>query len=87
MDKKQTVMVTGASQGIGAAVVKAFLDRGYNVVGNSRSFAKSEFKPTSHLALVEGDVGDPTTAENTASVAMSQFGSIDHVVNNAGTFF
>ena len=39
MPGKQTVIVTGASQGIGAAVVQAFLDRGYNVVATSRSFS------------------------------------------------
>ena len=43
MEKKKTVIVTGASQGIGAAVVKAFLDRGYNVVATSRSASKAGF--------------------------------------------
>jgi NAD(P)-dependent dehydrogenase (short-subunit alcohol dehydrogenase family) len=40
--KKKTVIVTGASQGIGAGLVKAFLDRGYNVVANSRNITKSK---------------------------------------------
>ncbi len=87
MKQKQTVIVTGASQGIGFAVVRAFQARSYNVIANSRSFAKSDLSPAPNLALVEGDVGAPETAGRIVSAATSQFGSIDHVVNNAGTFF
>ncbi|ACO31536.1 MULTISPECIES: SDR family oxidoreductase [Acidobacterium] len=87
MQQKQTAIVTGAAQGIGFAVVTAFLGRGYNVVANSRSFARSELTPAANLALVEGDVGAAETAHRIVSAAMSQFGSIDHVINNAGTFF
>jgi len=86
MPSKQTVIVTGASQGIGAAVVQAFLDRGYNVVGTSRSISKAGLAPAANLALVDGDIGDPTTAEKVAKVAVAQFGSINHVINNAGIF-
>jgi len=84
---KRTVIVTGASQGIGAAVVQAFLDRGYNVVGNSRSFARSGFVPSANLALVEGDIGLAETAEKIAQTAIEKFGSIDHLISNAGIFF
>jgi NAD(P)-dependent dehydrogenase (short-subunit alcohol dehydrogenase family) len=84
---QKTVIVTGASQGIGAAVVKAFLERGYNVVGTSRNVTKSaELKASDKLVLVDGDIGRAATAENVAQTAMSKFGSIDHVVNNAGVF-
>jgi NAD(P)-dependent dehydrogenase (short-subunit alcohol dehydrogenase family) len=86
MASKKTVIVTGASQGIGAAVVKAFLDRDYNVVATARSMSKSGFASSPNLALVDGDVGDPATAEKVAKTAITQFGSIDHVVNNAGIF-
>ena len=86
MAGKKTVIVTGASQGIGAAVVQAFLDRGYNVVATSRSVSKASFAPSPNLALVEGDIGQATTAEKVAETAISKFGSIDHVVNNAGIF-
>ncbi len=86
MRKIKTVIVTGASQGIGAAVVKAFLDRDYNVVATSRSVSKAGFKPSPNLALVDGDVGQGATAENVAKTAIDKFGSIDHVVNNAGIF-
>ena len=86
MPGKKTVIVTGASQGIGAAIVQAFLDRAYNVVATSRSISKAEFAPSPHLALVEGDIGQPATAEKVAQTAVSQFGGIDHVVSNAGIF-
>jgi NAD(P)-dependent dehydrogenase (short-subunit alcohol dehydrogenase family) len=87
MATKKTAIVTGASQGIGAAVVRAFLDRGYNVVGNARSFSGDSFTPSSDLALVEGDIGLATTAEKIAQTAIEKFGSIDHVVTSAGIFW
>ena len=86
MAGKKTTIVTGASQGIGAAVVRAFLDRGYNVVGNARSFAGKGFTPSSNLALVEGNIGLATTAQKIAQTAIETFGSIDHVVTSAGIF-
>jgi NAD(P)-dependent dehydrogenase (short-subunit alcohol dehydrogenase family) len=86
MASQKTVIVTGASQGIGAAVVQAFLDRGYNVVATSRSVSKAGFAPSPHLALVDGDIGEAATAEKVVQTAVSRFGSIDHVVNNAGIF-
>ena len=86
MASKKTVIVTGASQGIGAAVVQAFLDRGYNVVATSRRVTGAGFALSSALALVDGDIGLAETAEKVAKTAMTQFGSIDHVVNNAGIY-
>jgi NAD(P)-dependent dehydrogenase (short-subunit alcohol dehydrogenase family) len=85
--KRKTFIVTGASKGIGAGVTKAFIERGYNVVANSLDIAKFAFEPTERLALVEGDIGEASTAAKIASTAMSSFGSIDGVVNNAGIFF
>jgi NAD(P)-dependent dehydrogenase (short-subunit alcohol dehydrogenase family) len=85
--KPKTVIVTGASQGIGAGVVQAFLARGYNVVGTSRSATQSKVFPASdHLALIDGDIGKFETARKVAEVAIRQFGSIDAVVANAGIF-
>jgi NAD(P)-dependent dehydrogenase (short-subunit alcohol dehydrogenase family) len=84
---RRTLIVTGASQGIGAGVTKAFLDRGYNVVANSLDFNNSPLKPSQQLALVEGNIGQPATATKIAETALSNFGSIDGVVNDAGVFF
>lgn len=86
MEKRKTVIVTGASRGIGATIVRAFLDRGYNVVANSLSLIDNEFKPAENLALVKGDIGNEATAAKIAETAISRFGSIDHVVNSAGIF-
>lgn len=87
-NKRKTVIVTGASQGIGAGVVQAFLSRGYNVVGTSRNATKSnEIAVSTALALVDGDIGQIETARKTADVAIKTFGSIDAVVANAGIFF
>jgi NAD(P)-dependent dehydrogenase (short-subunit alcohol dehydrogenase family) len=83
---KQTVIVTGASQGIGEAIVQAFLERGYNVVATSRTVSKAGYAPSANLALVDGDIGQMSTAEEVAKTAISRFGSIDHVINNAGIF-
>jgi NAD(P)-dependent dehydrogenase (short-subunit alcohol dehydrogenase family) len=81
------MIVTGASQGIGAGVVKVFIDRGYNVVANSRDVTQSALVPTAKLALVDGNIGMASTAAKIADTAISNFGSIDGVVNNAGIFF
>jgi NAD(P)-dependent dehydrogenase (short-subunit alcohol dehydrogenase family) len=84
----KTVIVTGGSQGIGAGLVKAFLDRGYNVVANSRHITKSgAFKTSDRLALVDGSIAEAATAAKIADVATGTFGSIDALVNNAGVYF
>src|SRR5258708_3212786 len=86
--KRKTVVVTGASQGIGAGVVRAFLDRGYNVVANSRNITKSgAFTESAKLALVDGNIGDSAVAATVVKTAIGKFGSIDALVNNAGIFF
>ncbi|HEV3299879.1 MAG TPA: SDR family oxidoreductase [Planctomycetaceae bacterium] len=85
--KSKTAIVTGASQGIGAGVVSAFLERGYRVVASSRSMTKSgAFSAADNLALVDGDIGDPATAAKIAETAVNRFGTIDALVNNAGIF-
>ena len=66
MATQKTVIVTGASQGIGEAVVQAFLDRGYNFVATSRGVSTAGFAPSSNLALVDGDIGQAATAEKTS---------------------
>jgi NAD(P)-dependent dehydrogenase (short-subunit alcohol dehydrogenase family) len=84
---RKTVIVTGASQGIGTGIVRAFLTRGYDVVGTARSATKSkELSASDHLALIDGDIGQYETAEKVAELAIKKFGSIDAVVANAGIF-
>jgi NAD(P)-dependent dehydrogenase (short-subunit alcohol dehydrogenase family) len=86
--KQKTIIVTGASQGIGAEIATLFLNRGYNVLGTSRHVSKkSELKKSEHLALVDGDIGQPATARQVVETAIERFGSVDALVNNAGIFF
>jgi NAD(P)-dependent dehydrogenase (short-subunit alcohol dehydrogenase family) len=86
--KQRTVIITGASQGIGAGIVQAFLDRGYNVVANSRNITKSSgLTESDKLALVDGSIGESAVAAKIIETAVSKFGSIDALVNNAGIFF
>jgi len=85
---RKTAIVTGASQGIGAGIVKGFVERGFNVVANSRKVTQStEVAGSDHVALVDGHVGDPATAARIVEAALSRFKSIDALVNNAGIFF
>jgi NAD(P)-dependent dehydrogenase (short-subunit alcohol dehydrogenase family) len=84
---QKTAIVTGASRGIGAGVVAAFLKRGYNVVANSRHISKANpFSASGNLALVDGDIGDRSTAVKIVDTAVSKFGRIDVLINNAGVF-
>jgi NAD(P)-dependent dehydrogenase (short-subunit alcohol dehydrogenase family) len=85
---QKTIIVTGASQGIGAGLVKTFLDRGYRVVANSRNITRSgAFEPSDRLALVDGNIAEAATAMGIAELAKDRFGSIDALVNNAGIYF
>jgi NAD(P)-dependent dehydrogenase (short-subunit alcohol dehydrogenase family) len=87
-DPRKTAIVTGASQGIGAGIVKGFVERGFNVVANSRKMTQSsEVAASDRVALVDGDIGEPATAREIVETALSRFKSIDTVVNNAGIFF
>jgi NAD(P)-dependent dehydrogenase (short-subunit alcohol dehydrogenase family) len=84
----KTAIVTGASQGIGAGMVKAFVERGWRVVANSRKMSQStEIAGSDRIALVDGHIGDPATAAMIVETALSHFKSIDALVNNAGIFF
>ena len=84
---QKTAIVTGASQGIGAGAVQAFLKRGYRVVANSRNMTRANpFPASADLALVDGDIGDPSTAATIVDTAVSRFGRVDALVNNAGIY-
>src|SRR5437660_1759055 len=83
----RTAIVTGASQGIGAGIVDAFVERGFNVVANSRRISEStEVTASDRVALVDGNIGEPATAARILDTAISRFGSVDVLVNNAGIF-
>ena len=87
-NSRKTAIVTGASQGIGAGIVKGFMERGFNVVASSRKVTgSSEVAASNHVALVDGDIGEPATAAKIVEAALSRFKSIDVLVNNAGIFF
>ena len=84
----KTAIVTGASQGIGAGIVKGLVERGFNVVANSRKMTQSiEVAASDHVALVDGHIGEPATAAEIVEPALSRFKSIDTLVDNAGIFF
>ncbi|MZD08586.1 SDR family oxidoreductase [Streptomyces sp. SID5785] len=83
MSTQKVVIITGASQGIGAGLVEAYRRLGYAVVANSRSIKPSD-DPS--VIAVAGDIADPGTAEALVSTALERFGRIDSLVNNAGIF-
>jgi NAD(P)-dependent dehydrogenase (short-subunit alcohol dehydrogenase family) len=88
MSTSKTIVITGASQGIGAGLVNTFAGRGYNVVTTSRSVSRSSEIPASDKVVrVDGDIADPATARKVVETALSRFGRIDALVNNAGIFF
>jgi len=84
MEKSKTVIVTGASQGIGAGAVRSFFERGYNVVAASRTITQRDgLIPSARLTLVDGDIGQEATANKVAETAVAAFGSIDALVKIA----
>ena len=85
MSDKKTAIITGASQGIGAGLVAAFLKEGYNVVATSRNVSQS-LTASPSLVLVDGDIGKQETAAKVVEAAINNFGTIDVLVNNAGIF-
>lgn len=80
---RKVAIITGASQGIGAGLVKAYRDHDYRVIANSRSI-----KPSSDpdVVAIAGDIADRAVAERLVKEAMSRFGRVDTLVNNAGVF-
>lgn len=91
MHTAKTVIVTGASSGLGFAIAKAYLERGDNVVGNARTLARlqeaaAKLGNPANLLLVEGDIAQPQTARKLFDQAIEAFGKVDILVNNAGIF-
>jgi NAD(P)-dependent dehydrogenase (short-subunit alcohol dehydrogenase family) len=81
--EQKVAVITGASQGIGAALVKAYRDRNYRVVATARSIRPSN---DDDVLTVPGDIADRKTAERVVSEGMARFGRIDTLINNAGIF-
>jgi NAD(P)-dependent dehydrogenase (short-subunit alcohol dehydrogenase family) len=81
--ERKVAIITGASQGIGAALVKAYRDRNYRVVATARSLEPSS---DADVLVVPGDIADRKTAERAISEGVARFGRIDTLVNNAGIF-
>ncbi|MDC8103971.1 SDR family oxidoreductase [Chryseobacterium sp. B21-037] len=89
--EKQTVIITGASSGIGLEIARYFLEKGSNVVINSRTESKlqkvfNELGGGDHLAMIAGDVADKAIGELLVKTAIERFGSADVLVNNAGIY-
>lgn len=90
-NKTQTVLITGASSGIGLDVAKGFLETGANVALNARNSEKlaavaQELGDPSRIALVPGDIGQKETGEKIVHTAVERFGRADVLINNAGIF-
>src|SRR5467141_2311504 len=81
--EQKVAVVTGASQGFGAGLVKAYRDHNYRVIANSRSIKPSK---DSDVLTIAGDVADPKTADRIVQEALARFGRIDTLINNAGIF-
>jgi NAD(P)-dependent dehydrogenase (short-subunit alcohol dehydrogenase family) len=81
--ERKVAVITGASRGIGAALLRAYRDTGYHVVANARSIGKSD--DTSTLT-VDGDITSANTADRIVGLAIERFGRIDTLINNAGVF-
>lgn len=86
MPDHKTAIITGASRGIGAGLVGAFLKQGYNVVATSRNVSQQLTVSTAQV-LIDGDIGEMETAAKVVEAAIKNFGSIDVLVSNAGIFF
>ncbi len=81
--ERKVAAITGASQGIGAALVKAYRDRDYRVVATARSVQPST---DDSVVTVSGDIADRQTAECAIAAAVNRFGRVDTLINNAGIF-
>jgi NAD(P)-dependent dehydrogenase (short-subunit alcohol dehydrogenase family) len=80
---RSVVVVTGASQGIGAGIVEGYRGKDWAVVATSRTI-KATDDPV--VLAVAGDISDPATADRIVAEALKAFGRIDTLVNNAGVF-
>src|SRR5260221_13225236 len=71
--EKKVAVITGASRGMGAALVEAYRDLGYGVVATARSIRPSN---DDQILVVPGDIADRKTAEREISEGLARFGRI-----------
>lgn len=81
--ERKVAVITGASQGIGAALVGGYLEKGYQIVANSRSIKPGTSRD---VLTVAGDIADPAVADRVIAEAVARFGRVDTLINNAGMF-
>ena len=80
-------IITGASSGIGLGITQALIAKDYRIVATSRTISKSkDLQASENLLLIDGDIGKKEVAVKIAEAAISKFGRIDLLVNNAGMF-
>lgn len=87
----KTIIVTGASSGIGKAVAKLFIEKGSNVVLNSSNAERlratyESFGSPQHAIAVAGDISQKKVGAQLVQAAVEQFGTADVLINNAGVF-
>jgi NAD(P)-dependent dehydrogenase (short-subunit alcohol dehydrogenase family) len=82
-NNRKVAIITGASQGIGAGLTKAYRELGYAVIATARSIGPSE---DSGIVTVGGDIADPDTAQRIVDASIKRFGRIDTLINNAGIY-
>ncbi|ESZ12971.1 SDR family NAD(P)-dependent oxidoreductase [Mesorhizobium sp. L48C026A00] len=82
-NEQKVAVITGASRGIGAALVKGYRGLGYRVIATARSIDRSD---DDDILAIAGDIAEPETAERVIAAGMDRFGRIDTLVNNAGIF-
>src|SRR5882724_4614888 len=83
LQEQKVAVITGASQGIGAGLVEGYRKAGFGVVATSRTIAESD---DPEIVTIQGDIADPATADRVIAAALDNFGRIDTLVNNAGSF-
>jgi NAD(P)-dependent dehydrogenase (short-subunit alcohol dehydrogenase family) len=81
-DDGKVAIITGASQGIGAGLARAYRELGYEVIATARSIDSSD----PGIVAVPGDIADPDTAQRIIDEALRRFGRIDTLINNAGIY-
>lgn len=81
----KTILITGASSGLGRATAKLFHAKGWNVVATMRApDREAEFTQLDRMFVTRLDVQDPESIRSAVAAGIAKFGRIDALVNNAG---